>query len=312
MPESNSEDAAPHAGSPSPKQIEANRHSGLQSKGPKTETGKAWAKGNALKHGLNSSQIVIGRIDGEGARERFAALHKSLRKHFAPEDPIAEFRVHRVAANLWRLGRHDRAEAAMLEEASLRAAQDDLLRRFRLPGVLDEDIPGTAAATEPHSHRLRVLIDWLGQLEEEIQRDGGLSAESLRELMKLFGTYDPFAVECAVLCVTANAADQGSNGRPDALPSGTVANQIEQATRLMSEKRQQLSELQPELEHLEQLQRAAHLTALCIPSPANFERLCRSRAAMNKELEQDLAYLNDRPQRGKKNLALSAPQGPTL
>jgi hypothetical protein len=309
MPESNSNDATPQAGSPSPARIEANRRNGSQSKGAKTETGKVWAKGNALKYGLSSSQVVIERIDGECAQERFASLHRSLRKHFAPEDPVSEFRVQRVAANLWRLDRHDRAEAAMLDEASLRAAQDDLLLRLRLPGISNEDIPGTAAATEPHSHRLRILIDRLAELEEEVQRDGGLSAESLSDVMKLFGTSDPFALNSAVLCVTVNAADQGSNWRPDALPSETVASLIEQARRLISDRRQQLSELQPELEHLEQMQRAAHLTALCIPSPANVERLWRSRAAINKELEQDLAYLNDRLQQGKKNLAVSAPRG---
>ena len=233
---------------------------------PITRREKAVGNGNALKHGLTSSHVVIERIDGEGARERFAALHKSLRKQFAPDDPIAEFRVQRVAANLWRLDRNDRAEAAMLEEASLHAAQDDLLLRLRLPGILNEDNPGTAVAIEPKSYRLGVLIDRLGQLEEEIRRDGDLSADSV------FGTSDPFAIECAMFCLSAKAADPASNGGPGAAPSGAVANLIEQATRLISEKRQQLSKVQQELERLEQQQRAV-LATLGIPSPANSERL---------------------------------------
>ena len=302
MSESNSSGAAPHRDLPSPAKVEANRRNGPKSHGPATERGKGVASGNALKYGLTSTRLVIERIDGEGAQERFAALHEGLREHFAPHgDPIAEFRVKRVAANLWRLQRHDRAEAAMLEEASLRAAQDDLLLRLQLPGIVDEHIPGAAVAIEPKSHRLRLLIDRLGEFEEEIRRDGGLSAESLRELMKNFGTSDPFAVECAVLCVNAMAADPGPNGQSDTHPPGAVANHVGQAARLVSEKRQQLSELQPRLEHLEQLQRVAHLTTLCVPSAMNLEKLGRSRAAINKELEQDLARLRDRPHRRGSN-----------
>ena len=307
MSESDTNDAAPQR-APSQENVESNRPSGPQAPGSRTRREKAVGNRNALKYGLTTSRVVIERIDGEGAWERFAALHKSLRKHFMPEDPISEFRVQRVVANLWRLDRHDRAEAAMLEEASLRAAEDDLLRRFRLPGILNEAISGTTAATEPNSHRLRVLIDRLGELEEEIRRDGGLSEQSLRDLMKTFGTSDPFAVECAVRCVSANAADPASNGGPDA-SSGALPDQMEQAALLMSEKRQQLSELQPELERLEQQQRAAHLVTLGIPSPVNFAKVWRSRVAINKELEQDLAHLTRRPHRGKKNLAVPAPRG---
>jgi hypothetical protein len=296
--------AAPEEDSPSQAKIEANRRNGFKSPGPRTQKGKAAAKGNALKYGLYSSQVVIERIDGEGARERFAALQKSLRQQFAPLDPVAEFRAQRVAANLWRLDRHDRAEAAMLENAQLRAAQDELLRRFRLPGILDEDIPGTTATTEPKSQRIRFLIGRLIKLEEEVQRDGGLSAESLSDMMKLFGTSDPFAVECAVLCVTANATDAASNEPSDAHSPTTRTSLIKQATQLISEKRHQLRELEQDLERNEQLQRAAHLATLCVPSAVDFEKLWRSRAAINKELEQDLAYLSNRPRQGKKSVSM--------
>lgn len=304
MIRSTTNDAAPEKDAPSQAKIEANRRNGLKSPGPRTQKGKAAARGNALKYGLCSSQVVIERIDGEGAGERFAALHKSLRQQFSPEDPVAEFRVQRVAANLWRLDRHDRAEAAMLEEANLRAAEDDLLRRFGLPGVLNEDIPGTTAATEPKSHRIRFLIDRLVNLEEEIQRDGRLSAESLSDMMRLFGASDPFAVECSVICVTANATDAASNEASGALSVTTRTSLLEKATQLISEKRHQLRQLEQDLERNEHLHRTAHLTTLCIPSAADFEKLWRSRAAINKELEQDLAYLSNRPRQGKKSVSM--------
>jgi hypothetical protein len=288
--------------------IEANQRNALLSTGPTTERGKQAAKGNATKYGLASSQVVIEGIDGENARERFTTLHNSLRNQFAPEDPIAEFRVQRVAANLWRLERHDRAEAAMLEKANLRAAEDDLLRHFRFPGMFSEEPSEITAATEAKLHRIRMLVDRLDNLEEEIRRDRGLSADSLSDLVKLFGTFDSFAVECSVLCVTANAADQGPNGPPDALSPTTVASLIEQATHLISEKRQQLRELEEILDRNEQLRGTAHRATLCVPSASDFEKLHRSRAAINKELEQYLAYLNNRP--GNRKKTASAKQEP--
>lgn len=253
---STTNDTAPEEDAPSQAKIEANQRNGRKSRGPRTPRGKAAAKGNALKYGLFSSQVVNERIDGVGAGERFATLHRSLRQQFAPVDPVTEFRVQRVAANLWRLDRHDRAEAAMLENAQLRAAQDELLRRSQLPGLLNEDIPGTAADTELKSHRIHLLVVRLVNFEEELKRDGGLSEQSLSDMMKLFGASDPFAVECAEACITANVANPGSDPHPGALSSATAASLIEQATQLISEKRKQLCELEQELVCNEQLHRA--------------------------------------------------------
>jgi len=299
---SSQEDASSQA------RIEANQRNALLSTGPTTERGKQAAKGNATKYGLTSNQVVIEGIDGEDARERFATLLNSLRNQFAPEDPIAEFRVQRVAANIFRLERHDRAEAAILKESNLRAAHDDLLCHFRFPGMFSEEPSEITAATEARLHRIRMLVDRLDNLEEEIRRDRGLSADSLSDLVKLFGTFDSFAVECSVLCVTANATDSGSNGRPDALSPTTVASLIDKAIHLISEKRQQLRELEQDLERNEQLRRTAQRATLCVPSASDFEKLHRSRAAINKELEQDLSYLNNRPRNGKKTV--SAKQEP--
>jgi hypothetical protein len=288
--------------------IEANQRNALLSTGPTTEQGKQAAKGNATKYGLTSNQVVIEGIDGEDARERFATLLNSLRNQFAPEDPIGEFRVQRVAANIFRLERHDRAEAAMIKESNLRAAHDDLLCHFRFPGIFSEEPSEITAATEAKSHRIHLLVDRLDHLEEEIRRDRGLSPESLHSLVKLFGTSDPFAVECSVFCVTAHELDTEAKGETDNLSPNAATSMLEQATHLISEKRQQLRELEEILDRNEQLQRTAHRATLCVPSASDFEKLHRSRAAINKELEQDLSYLNNRPRNGKKTA--SAKQEP--
>jgi hypothetical protein len=117
-------------------------------------------------------------------------------KQFAPGNAISEFRVQRIAASLWRLDRHDRAEAAMLERARLRAAQDDLFGGLRLPTTSNEDIPGTTTAREPWSKRTSFLIDRLRDAEQELQQHGGLSEQSMRDIVKLFGTSDSFAFSC--------------------------------------------------------------------------------------------------------------------
>jgi len=230
-------------GSASQAKIEANRRNAEKSAGPKTPEGKAGSKGNALKFGLTASQVVIARIDGEDAQKRFDEHYKRLRDYYAPESPIDEFRARRVADNMWRLLRHDRAEAAMLEQASLRAAADALLERSGLDRVLNENIPGTTAATS-NSHRLSMLIDRLEQIRDEIQRDRAISANTVTELLKRFA--DEPAIECAVQWVTAYSTG------PDSSDLSSAESLLERVSAMISHKLEQFCSLEKELEQFEE------------------------------------------------------------
>ncbi len=97
------------------KQIETNRRNSRRSTGPKTRTGKAASKMNAMKHGLLAEQVVV---RGENPVE-FAGVLESLIDEFQPQGPLEEQLVERVAACMWRLRRLYRVEAGILTHESL-------------------------------------------------------------------------------------------------------------------------------------------------------------------------------------------------
>ena len=103
---------------PSDAQIEANRRNARKSTGPKTETGKAAASRNALRHGLASPQLIL----FDEKPEDFERLWEDLRTAYGPADAVEDGLVERIALAQWRLRRVWRAEAAALNEEALRIA----------------------------------------------------------------------------------------------------------------------------------------------------------------------------------------------
>ena len=92
-------------------QIAANRRNGAQSKGPRTEEGRALASRNSLKHGLTAEQIVLIFTETE---DDFTRFHDELRASFAPMDAVEEQLVEHAVLCAWRLRRAYRAEAAAM------------------------------------------------------------------------------------------------------------------------------------------------------------------------------------------------------
>ncbi len=97
------------------KQIEANRRNSRRSTGPKTRTGKAESKMNAMKHGLLAAEFVV---RGEDPAE-FTRILESLIDEFQPQGPLEEQLVERIAACMWRLRRLYRIEAGILTYEAL-------------------------------------------------------------------------------------------------------------------------------------------------------------------------------------------------
>ncbi len=89
------------------KQIEANRRNSCRSTGPKTRTGKAESKMNAMKHGLLAADLVV---RGEDPVE-FTRVLDNLVDELQPQGPLEERLVERVAACMWRRRRLYRVEA---------------------------------------------------------------------------------------------------------------------------------------------------------------------------------------------------------
>jgi hypothetical protein len=94
-------------------QIEANRRNALRSTGPRSETGRAIASRNSLKHGLTAERVIL--FDEQ--REEFERFYAELIAALKPRGPIEDQLAERVAINAWRLRRAYRVESGLFERA---------------------------------------------------------------------------------------------------------------------------------------------------------------------------------------------------
>jgi hypothetical protein len=109
------------------KQVQANRRNALKSTGPKTQTGKAVASKNAMRHGLLARDVVIKGEDPEA----FNAMQEALVLELTPEGAIEEQLVDRIAAAFWRLRRLGRVEADIFEFEAISRAHSDAKAELR-------------------------------------------------------------------------------------------------------------------------------------------------------------------------------------
>jgi hypothetical protein len=93
----------------SPAQIAANQRNARKSIGPTTDSGKAAASRNALRHGLTARQLVTEDERGPD----FEAFAAGLRRDLDPADDVEEMLVERVILAAWRLRRVARAERGL-------------------------------------------------------------------------------------------------------------------------------------------------------------------------------------------------------
>jgi hypothetical protein len=96
------------------KQIAANRKNAAKSTGPTTESGKAIAARNSLKHGLLAKEIVISAGEGLENQEQFDTLLNDLHNQFSPQGTLEEMLVEKIAVAYWRLRRAHRFEVGII------------------------------------------------------------------------------------------------------------------------------------------------------------------------------------------------------
>ena len=92
------------------KKLEANRQNAERSTGPRTPAGKQRSRLNALKHGILAKAVVIHGGPGKEKRGDFDQLLIQFWHHYAPQGPVEEMLVERMATLKWRLARVYRSE----------------------------------------------------------------------------------------------------------------------------------------------------------------------------------------------------------
>jgi hypothetical protein len=139
----------------SPAQAAANLANAQHSSGPRTEAGKRRASLNALKHGLNSAQIVVA---GE-SQEEYDAFRDELYLQWTPANATEAALVDQFATADWRLRRISRLEAQTLE-----SGEDAGFRRLNILSLHSSRLVRASSAA---LHHLRQLQNDRRQREEE-------------------------------------------------------------------------------------------------------------------------------------------------
>lgn len=139
----------------SEKQLTANRANARRSTGPKTATGKARARSNAVKHGLTAQRLVIAGEDPTHC-ELFCA---EIESEWAPETEMERRLAVQLAGNLWRLRRVSSFEAGIF---IARAGQVTPEQTFTLEEFRRAQMKEIAARFVPPEHR--------GTSESEIEK----------------------------------------------------------------------------------------------------------------------------------------------
>ena len=104
----------------SQRQLEANRANAKRSTGPKSVSGKARSRLNAVTHGLTSRQLVVGAEKPED----FDAFREALFADLEPSGALQCELVDEIARFMWRLRRIPVLEADLLNRLTIRP--DDL------------------------------------------------------------------------------------------------------------------------------------------------------------------------------------------
>src|SRR5208337_404335 len=93
-------------------QIEANRRNAQKSTGPKTERGKAHARGNAVTHGM-TARTLMPVLPQEDAKELEDKTQQAIAAR-KPRDPLEHDQVCRAVRLSWELDRAERVATAHL------------------------------------------------------------------------------------------------------------------------------------------------------------------------------------------------------
>ena len=137
----------------SQRQLEANRANAKRSTGPKSASGKARSRLNAVTHGLTSRQLVVGAEKPED----FDAFREALFADLEPSGALQCELVDEIAKFQWRLRRIPVLEADLLNRVTINNSND-------LSRLTDEELDQLLNISRklmviPQEQKLSVAVD---------------------------------------------------------------------------------------------------------------------------------------------------------
>jgi hypothetical protein len=136
----------------SQRQLEANRANAKRSTGPKSASGKARSRLNAVTHGLTSRQLVVGAEKPED----FDAFREALFADLEPSGALQCELVDEIARFQWRLRRIPVLEADLLNRVTLRS---DDLRNLNDEELNQLETICRKLIVNPQERKLSVAVD---------------------------------------------------------------------------------------------------------------------------------------------------------
>ncbi len=122
----------------SERKIAANRQNARKSTGPKTLMGKAFSRGNALKHGLFARHGMDFAAHKEYEAE-YENLWSGFRNDYQPVGTAEELELERIAICWWKLKRAWRHENAMNRVALRNLGSQELRKKAEVCKEKDEE-----------------------------------------------------------------------------------------------------------------------------------------------------------------------------
>jgi len=285
----------------SAKQLAANRRNARKSTGPRTPEGRAVSKMNALRHGILSREVLVYGLHLKESRTELEALHQRFRGDLQPEGPLEELLVDQIVTAHWRLRRALTAESG---EIAL-SVDGGHRRRDRFPNPVVQWLKWTALGDPVHAMEqdrvgIGLLIRWLGEVRETVERDGELTEVAVQKLAARFDNKP----NTLVLALQDFRASQGT--LPDVDDGPGRANRKAEALHFMDKQLNGLNTVR--LLHAEDREFAeeAQQAAAVLPSAEVLDKILRYETKLERQIFRAMNQL-ERLQRRRRGESVPAP-----
>jgi hypothetical protein len=283
----------------SPKQIEANRRNAQKSTGPKTPTGQAISKMNALKHGVLAQSVVVRGHKLKESTNEFKKLCQEFHTNLAPVGPLEEMLMEQIVTAAWRLRRARTAESG---EIALNVDGGHWERTHKHPALttmLWDTFGDPAFAMRESAMGNNFLENQLKEVRDPVEQEGELTEAAIQSVI-YHGK--PFSLTKDLEKLRFQLQQN-----PDNLDEAALrAKQKEQSLAYIDRKLRSISWSRSGCEEREAAEEGARQAAAVLPSAEVLEKILRYEAALEKQLFRAMNQL-ERLQRRRQGENIPAP-----
>ncbi|HTS17482.1 MAG TPA: hypothetical protein VMP11_07910 [Verrucomicrobiae bacterium] len=270
----------------SARQMKSNRENCRKSTGPKTVTGKANSRLNAVKHGMLSSQVVVRGLQVRERTKDFQEMRDRLWEELAPVGTMEEMLVDRIVTAHWRMRRALTAEAGEIVlsvDGGHWKREKRGPERFRgLLGGLRDPIMEMAQSASGLSY----LMSRFGDLRRDIEKAGEVTEAAMDRFRSRFGELEnSFTREMAEL-------RKELMENPAGLSAEALKDEIRERVLGRIQGRLNLYELLiRDCEKREENEEDARQSAEVLPSPEALDKILRYEGTMERQLYRAMNQL---------------------